>query len=349
MDMPRRLFLGTYTRREGHVDGKAAGIYTAELDPLRGALTITQSTTGLINPSFVALSADRKTLYAIQEIDQGTVSAFRIASDGSLTHLVTQATHGAAPCFVEVDRSGAWLLVANYSGGSIASFPILPDGAIGPAASTVVHPGPSPTYDAPHPHAIRQDLAGQFVLVPDCGMDAVYIYRFEQGQLQPHAPARVALPPASGPRHLDFHPGGTIYVANERDSTVAVLTYQAEQGQLDVVQVLSTLPDDYRDYNTVADIHLHPTGRFLYCSNRGHHSLAIYAVDQASGALVLIGHASTAGRTPRNFAITPDGTMLLAANQDSDSVASFRLDPNTGMLTPLLVNLVPSPVCICFA
>jgi 6-phosphogluconolactonase len=351
-----RVYVGTYTQRLPHVNGTAEGVYLYELDLATGALHRRSTAGGVVNPSFVTLAAAGRRLYAVQEVGEyegqpgGAVSAFAVdEGSGALMLLNSQPTHGAHPCFVSVDRSGRWALVANYSGANVTVLPIGDDGALGPPASVTQHHGTPTHHDAPHPHSIVS--AGDHVLVPDCGLDMIAIYRLDAatGALAPAHHPRFALAAGAGPRHLAFHPSRPlIYCINERNSTVTALSYDAEAGALHALQTLSTLPAGFEGGNSTADIHVHPSGRFLYGTNRGHNSLARFTIGD-DGLLTPAGHASTQGKTPRNFAIDPTGALLLAANQDSDSVVSFRIDQDTGALTPLATTAVPSPVCLCFA
>lgn len=351
------VYVGTYTRTEPHVQGQAEGVYVYRMHPTSGMLRHQSTATGVTNPSFVVVDAQRRFLYAVEELDQfegqpgGAASAFAIdPATGDLTLLNHQPTHGAHPCYASIDQSGRYLLVANYSGGSVTVLPIAEDGSLGAATDTVQHHGPSLHHDGPHPHSIVQDPAHRFVLVPDCGLDKIFVYRLdlERGTLTPNAPPWVELRPASGPRHLAWHPNGTIlYAINERGSTITAFTYDVGQGILSEIQTISTLPEDFTGRNACADIHIDQAGRYLYGSNRGHNSIAIFGIDDATGELQPQGHISTAGRTPRNFAIDPAGRFLLAANQDTSTIVTFGIQPDTGGLTPTeYVTAVPTPVCI---
>lgn len=352
------VYIGTYTQQLPHVHGTAEGIYVCRLDRATGALERLSAAGGVLNPSFVALDAARRHLYAVQELGEyagqpgGAASAFAIDErTGALTLLNHQPTHGAHPCFASVDASGRWLLVANYSGGNVTVLPILEDGALGAPASVVQHHGTPTHHDAPHPHSAWPDGASDRVLVPDCGLDMIAIYHLDgqSGVLAPNDPPRFALAGGAGPRHLALHPAAPlIYCINERNSTVSALSYDAGAGTLYALQTLSTLPADFAGANSCADIHVHPAGRFLYGSNRGHNSLACFAIGD-DGLLTPRGHTSTQGSTPRNFAIDPAGALLLAANQDSGTVVSFRIDQDTGALEPVATAALPSPVCVCIA
>jgi 6-phosphogluconolactonase len=354
------VYIGTYTRSEPHVQGQAQGIYVYELDLATGALRHLSTAPGVVNPSFVTLDSQRRFLYAVQEVDAhagqpgGAASAFAIdPHTGALSPINHQHTHGRHPCYVNIDPSGRWLLVANYGGGSVSVLPIGADGALGPAAAVVQHEGASTHHDGPHPHAIVPDRAGECVLVPDCGLDRIMLYRLDaqQGALTPNDPPWGTLRAGSGPRHLAFSQDGSrLYCINERGSSVTAFDYEPAQGALREIQTVSTLPDGFAGKNSCADIHLHPSGRFLYGSNRGHNSIASFAVHATSGELQPTGHTPTGGRTPRNFAIDPSGTLLLAANQDSGTIVIFRIDQSTGALSPTgQVVQVPTPVCVCFA
>ncbi len=252
-----------------------------------------------------------------------------------------------------MDRTGRFLLAANYGSGSVAVFPILEDGRLGEASCVIQHEGRSrdPKRQAgPHAHSINLDPSNRFALVADLGIDRVVIYRFDssQGRLIPTDKPWIATRPGSGPRHLAFHPHRSrCYLINELDSTMTALHYNEAQGQLDEIQTVTTLPSDYSGANTCADVHLDASGRFLYGSNRGHDSIVIFRIDQDTGGLRLIGHEPTQGKKPRNFAIEPGGEFLLAANQDSDSVVTFRIDHDSGLLEPTgQVLALPAPVCL---
>jgi 6-phosphogluconolactonase len=351
------VYVGTYTQALPHVNGTAEGVYVYRLDPGTGALHRQSVGSGVINPSFVTLDAQRRFLYAVQEVgehegqDGGAVSAFAVdPATGDLTLINTRPTHGAHPCYVSIDNGGRWLLVANYSGGSAAVLPIGADGSLGPATEVVRHDGPHPHHDGPHPHAAVPAPEEDFVLVPDCGLDRLYVYRLDtaSGKLAPHATPWVTLAPGAGPRHLAFDAAGArVYCINERNSTMTTFAYDRGRGELRELQTLPTLPDGFDGRNSCADVHIHPSGRFVYGSNRGHDSIVAFAVDAESGQLALVGHTSTGGRTPRNFAIDPTGAYLLAANQDTNTVVTFRIDQESGVLEETgLVAEVPSPVCV---
>lgn len=286
----------------------------------------------------------------------GAVSAFALnRSSGLLAPLNQQLTHGEGPCYVSVDSAGKWLLAANYRSGNVAVFPIQADGRLGAATSVVQHQGGSvhPERQAgPHAHSVIPDPANQYVLVADLGLDKIMLYRFDtaRGVLTPNDPPWAATQPGAGPRHLVFHPNGRFfYSVNELGSTVMAWTYDATRGVLHELHTLPTLPQGFAGVSYVAHVQVAPSGRFLYVSNRGHDSLAIFAIGE-SGALAYVAHVPTLGQWPRHFAIDPTGKLLLAANQHSNTIVSFRIDPETGLLTHAgAVTQVPAPVCVQFA
>ena len=348
------IYIGTYSRGEG------GGIYRAVLDATNGTLGEPELAAETPNPSFLAIHPNRKFLYAIGEasvIDgkpEGGVVAFAIDREtGNLTRLNAQSSGGRGPCHLMVDNAGRNVLVANYGGGSAAVLPIAPDGRLQPASSLVQHEGSSVDprrQTAPHAHSINLDPANRFAFVADLGLDQVVIYQFssEAGTLTPHAPPFAKVAPGAGPRHFAFHPTGRFaYVINELDSTLTAFTYDAQQGRLTTLQTVSTLPAGFEGSNTTAEVVVHPSGNFVYGSNRGHDSLACYRIDPQTGKLALVGHTPTGGETPRNFAIDPAGRFVLAENQPSNSVVVFRVDPETGALAPTGSQItVPAPVCI---
>jgi len=348
------VFVGTYTR------GDSLGIYRCRLDLGTGRLASLELAAETVNPSFLALHPSGRFLYAVGEIANfgggktGAVSAFQLdPKTGELAALNQQPSRGTGPCHLTVDRTGRSVLVANYGSGSVACPPIGDDGRLGEATSFVQHEGSSVNprrQKGPHAHVVEVDPANRFAFVADLGLDKVLIYRLDvdRGQLVPSDPPWAAVAPGAGPRHLAFHPSSRfLYVINELDSTVTAFAYDARRGAMELLEAVSTLPDGFAAKNTTAEIAVHPSGRFLYGSNRGHDSLAIFAIDPDTGKLRCVGHESTRGETPRNFAIDPTGRYLLAANQDTDNVVVFRIDADTGKLHATGQSLeVPMPVCI---
>jgi 6-phosphogluconolactonase len=350
------VYVGTYTQRGSE------GIYVYTFDASSGGLSAVGVAKGITNPSFLAVAPSRRYLYATNEVSTfgdsrgGGVSAFEIGQEtGLLTLLNQQASHGAAPCHLSVDQTEQVVLVANYSGGNVAVLPMEQDGRLAPATDIVQHRGSSvhPTrQQGPHAHSITIDPTNHYALAADLGIDKLMVYRLDldRAKLVPHDTPSVPLRAGAGPRHFAFHPAGKYaYLINELDSTVTVFGYDADQVRLDTVQTISTLPQGFGGENTCADVHLSPSGQFLYGSNRGHDSIAVFRVDGATGQLTSVGLTSTQGRTPRNFGIDPSGRFLLAANQDSDTIVSFWIDEQTGELEPTgTVTEVPLPVCVLF-
>ena len=347
------FYIGTYTG-----DDTARGIYRSRIDPATGALDAPQLAGAIPNPSFLTIHPNRRVLYAVNEIGQfqehrgGAVSAFSIdASSGKLTLLNQQPTHGGAPCYVSVDATGKVVMVANYSGGNVAIYPVNDDGSLG-APSQVIGHKPAGSDAKAHAHSIVATPDNRFALACDLGMNRVMAYRLDpaNAKLLEHQPAFAQLPQKAGPRHLTFSGDGRfVYVINELNGTATVFAYDAAAGRLTEVQTISTLPDGYDGRVWCADIHLHPSGKFLYGSNRAHESIVIYAVDPESGRLTLVGHQPSGGKTPRNFAIDPTGNYLLAAHQDTDNIVVFKIDTETGKLTPTGHEIqIAKPVCIRF-
>jgi 6-phosphogluconolactonase len=343
------------------VQGKAAGIAVYQLDYATGALTHAHTVTGVVNPSYLAVNLQRQCLYCVEEYaadvrEIGSVSAFRVdTATGALTHLNRQPSYGSEPPHITVDRSGRWVLVANYRSGSIAAFPIGPDGMLGKATDVVQHAGNSVHPErqrGPHAHWIGVDPANRFVFVTDLGMDAILTYGFDQeeGKLDVEGRSEAKTPPGSGPRHVAIRPDGRfVYLVNELDSTIVSYHYSAAAGQLRQIQILPTLPDGYAGASAIGAVRVTPDGRFVYASNRGHDSIAIFASDPATGLLEYRGSEPTQGRTPRDVNIDPTGAFLFAANQDSDTIVQFHIDQGTGKLSATgKVTAVDTPVCIEF-
>jgi len=350
------VYIGTYT------GAKSKGIYLARLDTRTGALSAPELAAETANPSFLAVHPNRRFLYAVNEVwnptgkPSPTVTAFGIAAaSGKLPKLNEQPTGGAGPCHVVVDQAGKNVVVANYGGGSLATFPVGADGRLGAATAFIQHHGASVNPQrqaAPHAHGIAIDPANQFVFCADLGLDKVMSYRFDpaHGTLTPNDPPAVALQPGAGPRHFVFHLTGRFgYVINEIASTITAFSYNATHGALVELQTVSTLPGDFKGMSSTAEITVHPNGKFLYGSNRGHDSIAVFAIDNQTGKLTLVEFQPTQGKSPRNFAIDPTGQLLVVANQDSDNIVVFRIDPETGQLHPTeSVVTVGAPACVVF-
>ncbi len=348
------VYAGTYTQRG------SKGIYLFHLDLATGKLTPAGLAGAATNPSFLAIHPSHKYLYSVDEVDNfdgskaGAVSAFAIEpGTGKLLLLNRQSTRGVGPCHLTVDKAGKNVLAANYGGGSICVLPIKPDGKLAPASCFIQHEGSSVNksrQEGPHAHSMNLDLANRFAFAADLGLDKVFVYRFDgkNGKLMPNDPPFAAISPGSGPRHFAFHPSGKFaYVINEMASTITAFSYNPAKGELTTLQTISTLPSGYRGNTTCAEIVVHPSGKFVYGSNRGRDSIAMYLVDQSTGKLSWLGDTKTGGKTPRNFAVDPTGAYLLAANQDSDNIVVFRIDPSIGKLSPTGHKAsVPMPVCI---
>lgn len=350
------VYIGTYTR------GGSEGIYVYRLDESTGALQPTGQTAKTENPSYLAVHPSGRFLYAVNEVSQfqgqpsGAVSAFAIdARTGGLTFLNQQASGGRGPCYVSIEESGNHVLVANYSSGSVAILPLAEDGSLRAASDVVQHEGSGTDpkrQSGPHAHFIHPDPTNRFALACDLGLDKVMIYRLAatNGKLPANDMPWAEVEPGAGPRHIAFAPNGNhAYLVNEMGSSLSVFAWDAGAGRLTRLQTCSLLPAGFAGENTGADIHVAPTGKFVYGTNRGHDSVAIFAIDADSGLVTPVGHEPTQGRNPRNFAIDPSGRFLLAANQDSDSVVVFRLDRDSGRLQPTgHTASVPKPVCVKF-
>ncbi|MFN8526474.1 MAG: lactonase family protein [Chloroflexota bacterium] len=356
------VYIGTYTKKMPHVQGKAEGIYTCSFDPTTGRLSRLGQIAVAVNPSYLALTPDNRFLYSAGEFGgddgeaSGLITAFsRDSTTGVLTKLNSQPSHGEWPCHVSVDATGSLVMAANYRSGSVAAFPIKLDGSLGVATATIQHRGTSvhPTrQQGPHAHSIWPDPQNRFALAADLGTDRIQVYRMDSsaGTLTPNDPPGIGLAPGAGPRHLDFHPNGrVVYAINEIGNTITAFSYEPRLGLLSGIQTVPTLPPGFNGQNTTADVHVHQNGRFVYGSNRGHNSIVAFQVDPSSGHLSYVGHTSSGGQRPRNFAIDPSGRFLLVANQDSDNILTLGIDQDTGALKPTGLELsIPSPVCIRF-
>ena len=368
MSIQGLVYVGTYSEPilfgTGQVlQGKGKGIYCFRFDPTKGTLTPVGVTEGVRNSSYLAFDPARKFLYCVNEFKEyegkasGAVSSFRIDKDtGALTYLNTKASHGTDPCHLIVDKTSRNVLIANFASGSVCVLPIAPDGSLNEASCVIQHEGTSvdPKRQAgPHAHAVEIDAQNRYVFVPELGGDKVMIYELDadNGKLtanknQPF----IKMAPGAGPRQLVMHPNGKFaFLINELNSTMTSYGYDASQGTLTEIQTLPTLPKDFSGYSSCAEVQMHPSGKFLYGSNRGHNSIVIYGVDPSNGELSLIGHESTRGKIPRNFEVHPSGEFLAAANQDSDNVVMFRIDPHTGELTPTgKIVEAGTPICVRF-
>jgi len=336
-------YIGTYTGKN------SKGIYVFRFNAATGKLAPIGLAAESNNPSFLAIHPNYRFLYASIEVGDldgqknGAVAAYSIdRTTGKLTFLNQVSSHGVGPCHVTVDKTGKNLFVANYDGGSIAVLPIGADGKLGEASTAIQHHGSSVNkerQEGPHAHCIQPSPDNRFALVADLGLDEVLVYRFDptKGTLTPNDPPFGKTPAGAGPRHFAFAPNGKfVYVINEIQCTASTFAYDPKQGALRLLDTISTLPDGYTvtDKDSTAEMRVHPSGKFVYGSNRGHDSIAVFAVDSAKGTLKPVERISTQGKTPRGFDIDPTGSYLIAANQDSDTLVVFQIDHNTGKLTP---------------
>ncbi len=347
------VFVGTYTTKT-----ESKGIYAYEFDSDTGKLTPKGVTAETSDPSWIAVHPSRKFLYAANEAGKSSaVSAFAIdAKGGELTLLNQMPSLGEDPCYLSFDKTGKYLLVANYSSGTVAVFPILPNGRLGEYTAMLKDQGttgPHKNQEGPHAHWIETSPDNRFALVADLGLDEVLVYKFDaaSGTLTPNEPAFAKLKAGSGPRHIAFHPRGKfVFAVSELNSTATSFAYDGKKGALKEIGTVSTLPPGFSGRNDVAEAAVDPNGKFLYVSNRGNDSIAIVSIDPAKGTLAPVGGGvPTGGKEPRHFAIDPSGKYLLAENQYSNNIVVFKIDAATGGLTATgQVVEVPSPVNIAF-
>ncbi len=351
------VYFGTFTKKGGK------GIYVSRLDLATGKLSAPELAVETTNPGFLAIDPSQRFLFAVGEMKnatnqpRGAVNAFAIDSQtGKLSFLNQESSGGNDPAHLVVDKTGSFVLVANYGSGSVATLPIHA-GFLGRPTAFVQHTGSSinpQRQKEPHAHSVNVDPANRFAFVADLGADEVMVYKFDskKGTLVPHSPPGAPVGPGSGPRHFAFHPSGRFaYVINEMLCTVTGFSYDARTGRLKTLQTISTLPAGQKlesSFST-AEVQVHPSGKFLYGSNRGHDSIAVFDINEQTGELLLLEHESTQGKTPRNFGIDPTGEFLLAANQDSDMVVVFRIDQVSGRMEATGQKIeVPMPVCVKF-
>ena len=349
------VYIGTYTNNKGK------GIYLYEMNQKTGALSL-KSVAPSNNPSFLCISPNEKYLYAANEIGDyqgtknGSVSAFSITPDsGELLPLNVENSGGNGPCFVGIDNRSKNVLVAHYGNGIATVLPVKEDGSLGKVSSSDQHTGSSVNkerQEGPHAHSIFLDAANKYAFSADLGLDKILIYKFNsrKGTITPNDPPFATVPPGSGPRHIAFHPNGKlVYVINEMTSTITGFHYHSDKGSMDQIETVSTLPAGFKGNSSTAEILIHPNGKFLYASNRGHDSITVYKIDKLTGKLAVVAHEPALVKTPRNFRIDPSGHFLLAAGQESDNVVVFKLNSTTGKLTPAGVSIeLPNPVCIKF-
>ncbi len=349
------FFIGTYTKTTSR------GIYAATLDATTGALSAPVLAAETVNPTFLALHPNGRVLYALRELAQagGAISAHAIEpATGKLTPLNEQASGGASLTHLAIDATGRALVAVSYAAAYTVAFPLEADGRVSPPQPLLLHqgpPGPNPTrQDKPHAHSVTLSPDNRFAFVADLGLDRVFSYRLDSATatLTPNDPPFIPITPGAGPRHSKFSPDSRFYyVLDEIDGSVTVCAYDALRGTGTPIQHISTLPPGFKitDPDRAAEVRIHPNGKFLYASNRGHDSLTVFAIDPATGKLTTVEFAPCGGKAPRNFALTPDGAWLVCAHQDSDTLCSFRVDPATGQLTRIPGTIaVPMPVCVLF-
>ncbi|MEM8736964.1 MAG: lactonase family protein [Planctomycetota bacterium] len=346
------VYFGTYTQKD-----RPQGIYPGRFNPETGVLRVSEGVEAGKNPSFLAIHPEGRTLYSVTEAGkQDGLTAFAIDPDtGHLKKINSQVADGSGACHVGLNPSGTAAIVSYYGSGSIASFPLNPEGRVGPAASVIAFEGsgPDPKRQArPHAHSANVDPAGRLAVVADLGTDRLWLYRVdaETAELTPHDPEAVALHPGAGPRHFAFHPTEPwAYVINELDATLTALRWNIGPETFTSLQTVDTLPDDWEGRRSTAEVVVHPSGRFVYGSNRGHDSIVAFAIDPESGELSRIGFTPSGGQEPRNFNIDPTGRWMLVCNQNTDDVQVFRIDPAEGALEPVGEPVrVPAPVCVKF-
>jgi 6-phosphogluconolactonase len=333
-----KAYIGTYSN----------SIYSVEFTPDTGELNNPTPICQTNNPSFISLSSDKKYLYAVQEYESGAVSSFKINQENNQLELLnSQPTNGGHPCYISLDKTNEWLMTANYTGGNITVFPILPDGTIGQSADQINFQNDenNPTYA--HPHTVVHEPNGDWIFVTDCGHNNIHIYKLNNtGRLTSHS--TTTLPDGTGPRHLAFHKNNQIiYSVNETNLTVSTFQYDSSKGTVEEIQTISALLGTRNEGDSAADIHIHPNGKFLYSSNRGQDSISIFKIKE-DFTLELIANHPSGGKTPRNFTIDPTGEWLLVANQNSNNIQNFKIDHETGLLSDQNNIEIPAPSCIVF-
>ncbi|WP_427313354.1 lactonase family protein [Cupriavidus sp. H39] len=349
----RYAYVGSRTTRERNARGE--GISVFRIDAESGALQLTQLVKELVNPSFLALSANGERLYTVHG-DLSEISALAVdKGTGKLEFINRQSTQGKNPVHLAIDPSGKYIVVSNHIGASLAVLPLQGDGSLGELTQLVQLEGPIGPHRVEQkqakPHFNPFDPSGQFVVVPDKGLDRTFSFRFADGKLTPATPGFVAAREASGPRHLAFHPNGKFgYVINELDSTVTAYAYESGSGALKPLQIVSSLPETYTGNSRASEIEVDPAGRFVYASNRGHDSIAVFRIDPASGHLRFVEAVPSQGKTPRFFATAPGGRHMYVLNEDSDSIVAMQIDPASGRLKPTGFSVQSgSPVCMVFS
>ena len=350
-DSLNRMYVGTYTKTEGHVDGKAKGIYLLNQNPANGDLTMVKTVAEVVNPSFVKVGRMGRYLFAVSELGpnddtSGYVYSFEILPDGSLKEISKLTSGGLAPCHIALDRSGKYVFVSNYMGGVVSEYKLKENGELEKIQEICLE-----NPEKSHTHSVKISGDNRYAYIADLGNDKIWIYDFDPstGEMTPNAQEYVQLKDGAGPRHLSFAKNGSFaYSMNELNSTVSVFEV-GKNGGLENVQSISSLPDSYKNKNSGADIHIDPSGKFLYVSNRGHDSIAIFKIDQTTGKLTHVDYVPVAGKTPRNFAISPYGKYLYAASQDTGNITIYTINQQTGKLQVREpVFDIKTPVCLEF-
>jgi 6-phosphogluconolactonase len=351
------VYVGTYTAGTSTSKGIQALRLNRETGELTG-LTLAAETQ---NPSFLALHPNGRSLYAVNEVGQfdgkpgGGVTSFAIGKGGTLVKINEQSSGGGGPAHISLNKEGTHAFVANYGGGSVSVLPISKDGRLQPSTGFIQHEGSGADpkrQNRPHAHSINVDPSGKFAIAADLGLDKLFVYKFDKvkGTIAPNDPPFASVAPGSGARHFAFAPNGKFgYAINELKSTITAFSWDAAKGTLTEVQTISTLPEGFTGESFTAEVQVHPSGKFVYGSNRGHNSIAVFAVDQKTGKLTAAGHQSTGGSWPRHFGIDPSGAFLLAANQRSDSIVVLRINASTGALAETgMTAQVGQPACVKF-
>lgn len=345
------VYFGTYTKPHA-----AEGIYHANFDLKTGRFSTVDLACVTPNPTFIEIHPNSRFLYAVSERDPGAVSAFAIEPETKKLKLLNKSpTGGRGPCHLCVSSDGRTLLVANYGGGSVTSIPINQDGSLAEPTSFIQHTGSSINprrQKEPHVHSVNLSPDNRFAYVADLGIDKLMIYKLDSrsSRIAPNDPPEIKIKPGAGPRHFSFSPNGKFaYLINELDETVVAFAHDAKSGNLVNIQTISTLPEGFTGESTCAEVRIHPTGKFLYGSNRGHDSIVIYKINPDRGTLTLLDFQNSGIKNPRNFNIDPTGRFCMVANQDADSVIVFRIDQGTGLLEPTdQIIKIGSPVCVRF-
>ncbi len=347
----RPIYIGTYTKKEGHVNGQAEGIYLVYQFPETGALEMDKTVASVVNPSFVKTSGDNKYLYAVSELGPkdgpaGLIYSYKINEDHSLEQTGSISTESFAPCYIAEDQSGQFIFVANYVGGVVMIYEKTADGSLKKLQKISLE-----NPEKSNPHSVNISSNNKFAYITDLGNDRIWIFNLDLDtkSLKPNETPYIQLAEGSGPRHFAFSKTNEhAYTINELNGSISAFKIE-QNGNLTHLKDISSLPEDFKGENSAADIHIHPSGDFLYVSNRGHNSIAAFSINQNTGSLKNIGFTDTRGATPRNFAISPEGTFLYVANQDSNDLVSFKIDLESGKLTETGKTLaIKTPVCIEF-